>query len=118
MLSTGEAVCYSFVMGLVILFCRTLPFILFDRSADEKSGRGKRTFAFLSFVERVVPPIAMTVLACNAVSGPVKENPEQALPVLAASLFTALAQLWKRNAFLSIAGGTAVYMILKTVVLG
>ncbi|MDR1178463.1 MAG: AzlD domain-containing protein [Spirochaetaceae bacterium] len=113
MLSTGQAVYYSVAMGLVILLCRILPFILFGRSADEKGGTKKRTFAFLSFVERVVPPVAMTVLAFNAISGPVKENPEQALPVLSASLFTALAQLWKRNAFLSIAGGTAVYMLLR-----
>ncbi|MDR1429651.1 MAG: AzlD domain-containing protein [Spirochaetaceae bacterium] len=115
MLSTAQAVCYSFAMGLVILLCRTLPFILFGGKAGGKDGTGKRTAKFLSFIESIVPPTAMTVLAFNAISGPIKENPQNALPVLVAALFTALAQLWKRNALLSIAGGTAVYMLLRAV---
>jgi branched-subunit amino acid transport protein AzlD len=57
----------------------------------------------------------MTVLAVNAMSGPIRENPRTALPVLTASLFTALVHLWKRNSLLSILGGTAVYMILTKV---
>jgi branched-subunit amino acid transport protein AzlD len=32
--------------------------------------------------------------------------------VLAASVFTALTHLWRRNALISIIGGTLVYMVL------
>jgi branched-subunit amino acid transport protein AzlD len=116
MLNTGQALYYSFVMGLVILLCRILPFMIFGRSADEEGGTKRRTFRFLSFVERVVPPVAMTVLAFNALAAPLKETPGQALALLPAAIFTALAHLWKRNALLSIVGGTALYMILRAVV--
>jgi branched-subunit amino acid transport protein AzlD len=113
MLSSGQALFYSLLMGLVILVCRALPFILFHRTVDEKARGNTRGIRFLSFVERVLPPIAMTVLAFNAITSPVRENPEQVLPALLASLFTALAHLWKRNSLLSIAGGTALYMMLR-----
>lgn len=112
-MSTGEAVYYSAAMGLVILFCRALPFILFPRGAGEDEGAKKGTRRFLSFVERVVPPAAMTVLAFNAIAAPVKADFAQVLTVVPAALFTALAHLWKRNSLLSIVGGTALYMLLR-----
>ena len=111
MLSTASAVLYSFVMGLVILLCRALPFIIFGKQ-DPGGERRKKTDKFLSFVERVVPPVAMTVLACNAMVSPVREQYQKLLPVLAASAFTGLAHVWKRNSLISIAGGTALYIIL------
>jgi branched-subunit amino acid transport protein AzlD len=55
----------------------------------------------------------MTVLTCNAVGSAIKDDPALSIPVLAASAFTALAHLWKRNALLSIIGGVAVYMLLS-----
>jgi branched-subunit amino acid transport protein AzlD len=58
----------------------------------------------------------MTVLAFNTLAGSLKETPQQALALLPAAAFTALAQLWKRNALLSIVGGTALYMLLRAVV--
>jgi branched-subunit amino acid transport protein AzlD len=103
-------------MGLVILFCRALPFILFRKRPENERGANRGIHKFLSFVERVVPPVAMTVLAFNAVAGPLRETPRQALALLPAALFTALAHLWKRNALISIVGGTVLYMILKAAV--
>ena len=90
-------------MGAVILFCRALPFLFFKRTGSSR---------FADFVEKIVPPAAMTVLAFNALGAPFKENPRDGLLVLAASVFTALIHLWKRNTLLSILGGTAVYMLL------
>jgi branched-subunit amino acid transport protein AzlD len=54
----------------------------------------------------------MTVLACNSIAAPVKENPHAAVPVLSAAALSLVAQLWKGNFLLSILGGTALYMIL------
>jgi branched-subunit amino acid transport protein AzlD len=54
----------------------------------------------------------MTVLACNSIAAPVKEEPRTALPILSAAALSLLAQLWKGNFLLSILGGTALYMIL------
>jgi branched-subunit amino acid transport protein AzlD len=112
-LSLRDAFLYTFAMGLVIFLCRALPFMVF-RGRGGEGGRGK----FSRFVEQTVPRAAMTVLACNAVAGSLGERFSQGdisggIPVIAASAFTALVHLWKRNPLISIFGGTALYMILS-----
>ncbi|GHV35302.1 hypothetical protein AGMMS4952_27610 [Spirochaetia bacterium] len=103
-------------MGAVIFFCRVFPFIFFrEPKGGSKSEGGKASETFLSLVEKTAPPVAMTVLAFNALSGPIKDNVHASIPVLAAAAFTALTHLWKRNALISIIGGTVVYMVLSRV---
>ena len=104
-----EALGIVFAMGAVILFCRAFPFLFFG------GNNSSRRAALLDFVERIVPPAAMTVLAFNALGGAFYENPVDGLLVLAASVFTALVHVLKRNPLLSIFGGTALYMILLRV---
>ena len=100
--SVGEALILCFVMAAVIFFCRIFPFIFF---------RGKTgASVFLAFVEKTAPPVAMTVLAFNAL--PIKSSPREIIPAIAAAVLTALVHLWKRNTLLSICGGTALYMVL------
>jgi branched-subunit amino acid transport protein AzlD len=113
-------------MGVVILFCRAVPFLFFP-GGDKSSPRVK---AFLGFVERTVPRVVMTILAFTAIGsgflGETSTSPEgevsgflnDGILVLAASVFTALLHLWKRNSLVSIFGGTAVYMILQRIVQG
>ena len=115
--SLEEALGLVFAMGAVILFCRAFPFLFFFRNSfgGEKTGPSQ---AFLNFVEKIVPPAAMTVLAFNALGGAFRENPPDGLLVLAASVFTALIHLWKRNSLVSIFGGTALYMILQKIIIG
>ena len=108
-------------MGAVILFCRAFPFLFFGgKNSDvqnKDAGTGSlRKAAFLKFVEKTVPPVAMTVLAFNALGGAFTRTPESGLLVLAASGATALVHIWKRNPLLSIFGGTALYMILQRVI--
>jgi branched-subunit amino acid transport protein AzlD len=114
MLNVPQALLMTAVMGGVVLFCRVFPFLFF-RDRRRNAGIPGRTpgSRFLSLAEKAAPPVTMTVLAVNAMSGPLRENSHTAFPVLAASLFTALAHLWKRNSLLSILGGTAVYMVLS-----
>jgi branched-subunit amino acid transport protein AzlD len=110
---TAGAVVLSVGMGLVILFCRAFPFLFFRDRVRSRAGE-----RFLSFVEKVVPPAAMTVLAFNAIAGQLKEvlqagsGPGPGVSVLAASVLTALLHLWRRNPLVSIFGGTAAFMIL------
>ena len=107
-----EAIVYTFIMAAVIFFCRVFPFIFF-RGGKTDAVRENR---FLLFVERTAPPIAMTVLCFNAVSAPIKESLAGALPVISASLLTALLHLWKRNALLSIFSGTVLFMLIQRLV--
>ncbi|MDR1908748.1 MAG: AzlD domain-containing protein [Spirochaetaceae bacterium] len=128
MISVKAAVAYTFAAGCAVFLCRSLPFLIIrtkkggakttaeGESGAEPSRRGLD--AFLSLVERVVPPAAMTVLAVNSIAAPVKENPRSAVPVLAASALSLIAQFWKGNFLLSILGGTALYMVLTRVLGG
>ena len=111
----SEALLLTFVMGAVIFFCRAFPFLFFRESQSPNSNErdAQHRAAFLSFVEKTVPPVAMTVLAFNSIAAPVKGNLNEAIPVLTASIFTALVHLRKRNPLLSIFCGTALYMILE-----
>ena len=108
MTSHKEALGLVLAMGAVILFCRALPFLFLKRASP--SG-------LVDFVEKIVPPAAMTVLAFNALGASFKANPLDGLLVLAASALTALIHVWKRNTLLSILAGTAAYMVLLSFVL-
>jgi len=117
--SVNDALGIVFAMGAVILFCRAAPFLFFAGKKSQGNDAviaGSKKEAFLKFVEKTVPPVAMTVLAFNALGTSFRDNPKDGILVLAASVFTALVHLWKRNSLISIFGGTALYMILARVV--
>jgi branched-subunit amino acid transport protein AzlD len=116
--STTEALGMVLAMGAVVVFCRALPFLFFSRNANSvdngvrESERKKGAGAFLDFVEKVVPPVAMTVLAFNALGGAFRDGSSNGLLSLAAAAFTAVLHLWKGNYLISILGGTILYMII------
>ena len=69
----SEALILSIVMAVVIFFCRVFPFLFFREKTGAASGgtadseKGRKA-VFLAFVEKTVPPAAMTVLAFNALA--------------------------------------------------
>ena len=103
---SGEALILCIVMAAVIFFCRIFPFLFIRRGASARST------VFIAFVEKTVPPAAMTVLAFNSLAGPMKSNPLEIIPALAAAAITAAVHFWRRNPLISITGGTAAYMLL------
>lgn len=107
MLTLPQALIATFVMALVILLCRAVPFLFF------RGEGGKVRAAFIAFVERAVPPVAMTVLAFASIAGPLKSGWPHALPAVIAAVATAFLHLARRNTLLSIVGGTALYMALR-----
>ena len=96
---------------LIVLICagvtlalRVLPFLFFG-------GRGgvPRVIASLG---RALPAAIMAALVVYCMKGvPFGTFADGAKQLLAAACVVAL-HLWRRNTLLSIAGGTAVYMIL------
>jgi branched-subunit amino acid transport protein AzlD len=110
MIPAGTALLWIFAIAGAVFLCRVLPFFIFS----DKGAKGKITQAFLMFVEKVAPPVCMTVLAFNALASPAKAASSFAelVPLLAASAATAALHLWKRNALVSIFGGTALFMLL------
>jgi branched-subunit amino acid transport protein AzlD len=124
----GEALLLTAIMGAVIFFCRVCPFLFFrgkvsdngidgDKNINKDVRLKNRKAAFLDFVEKIVPPLAMTVLTFNALAGPIHENLRETIPVTAAAAFTVIVHLWRRNPLISIFGGTAVYMVLARTLL-
>ena len=110
--STEEAVVLVLAMGAVILFCRAVPFLLFSRENSGAREKSKGMVIFLDFVEKIVPPAAMTVLAFNALGGAFKGDLPDGVLVLIAAIFTAVLHLWKKNFLISILGGTILYILL------
>ena len=125
--SVGEAAALAGAMGAVIFFCRAFPFLFFSGPGLSRS-KGVKTI--LDFVERVVPPAAMTVLAFNAL-GPsfmdlaktffhsgshLSGEAGSAQAALVAAFLTVITYLWKRNPLLSIFGGTAAFMVLQRII--
>ena len=126
--SFNEAMRIVFAMGAVIFFCRAFPFLFFS---GVRSTRSKGTKTFLDFVERVTPPAVMTVLTFNALgpslknlaldlvrslaSSPLSMEFRGSLAIILAAILTALVHIWKRNALISIFGGTASFMILQRI---
>ncbi|MDR0324252.1 MAG: AzlD domain-containing protein [Treponema sp.] len=124
--SVTEAAIMICAMGAVIFFSRAFPFIFFSNTGNSRS-KGARIF--LDFIERIVPPAAMTVLAFNALgpsirdltknllslfsSSPVSGEFGNSSAVIIAAILTALIHIWKRNPLISIFAGTGIFMILQ-----
>ena len=103
MLSLGKAVLAACVMAAIVLFCRALPFLFFSR---------RKPPAALAFLESYMPALAMTVLAVSSYTGLDWKARGGGIPELIAGASVAALHLWKRNALLSILGGTILYMVL------
>jgi branched-subunit amino acid transport protein AzlD len=125
--SVSEALLLVVVMAAVIFFCRAFPFLFFrGKNSDTNKGSSipeiaispetelfqNRNSNFFAFVEKTIPPVAMTVLAFNALAGPVQTSSHELIPTFSAAAFTAIIHIWRRNPLISIFGGTALYMIL------
>ncbi len=105
MLSIGEAVAAVFVMAFVIIFCRAAPFLFFQKLGAHRRER------FIGFVERAVPPVAMTVLAISAVASTIKADNGTAVPSLLAVALAVSLHILKRNVLVSIGVSTLGYML-------
>ncbi len=96
------------VMAVVTLLLRALPFLLF--------GGSKKTPDYILYLGRVLPAaiISMLVVYCLRTMD-LRHAPFGAPELLAAAGVVGL-HVWKRNALVSILGGTVLYMFLVQVV--
>ena len=81
---------------------RYLPFLVF--SSD------KPTPPYIQYLGKALPSAVFAMLVVYCLKDIPLTGPTHALPELASVAITVLFHLWKRNMFLSMAVGTAVYM--------
>ena len=98
-----EALTAVLLMALVILGTRAFPFLLFSRRDPPK---------VLRFVERFIPSMVMAVLVVYCLKNIEWTVWPSGLREIAAILLVCVLHITKKNAMLSIFGGTAFYMIL------
>ena len=104
MLSTGHAVAAIAVMAAVTFLTRFLPFLLFDR--------GEAPPKIVLYLGRVLPPAIIAMLVVYCLRGVDLAGPAHGLPELLAAAAVVGLHLWRKNTLLSIAAGTALYMVL------
>jgi len=96
------------VMALVTAMIRFLPFIIF---------RGDRkTPAFITYLGTVLPCAVMAMLVVYCLKSVSFITISGWLPALAGILTVVILHIIKRNTLLSIISGTAVYMILISII--
>lgn len=83
---------------------RWLPFVLFPEHREPPK--------VVAYLGRVLPPAMMGLLVVYCLRGVDLFSGSHGLPEAIAVAVIVALHLWKRNVLLSIAGGTAVYMLL------
>jgi len=104
MLGMTEVLIAAAVMAFIIVACRALPFLFLA---------GRKPPSWLGFVEAYMPAIAMMVLAVSSYTSIDWAAPARSLVAAAAGCAVILLHLWKRNALVSIVGGTILYLLLS-----
>lgn len=104
-----EYVLLAILLAAVITFAlRALPFLIFhgERKMPE----------FLVKLGVVLPAAIMAVLIVYCLKDIAVDWKANALPKILAVLTVGISYKWKHNTFISIAAGTAVYMILIRII--
>lgn len=107
MTSLSQALIATVLMALVTLATRAFPFLLFSRRDPP---------AILKFVEKFIPPMVMAVLVIYSLKDISWTVLPSGLREIGALILVTILHLWKKNAMLSIFGGTALYMILLRII--
>ena len=96
------------ILSGITLLLRALPFLIFPA--------GRPIPAAVRYLGRVLPPALIGMLVVYCLKGTTVTTYPYGLPELIAICAVCALHLWKRNALLSIGGGTVLYMLLVQLV--
>lgn len=96
------------ILGIVTIFSRALPFVLFPS--------GKETPGVVKYLGEALPYACMAMLVVYCFKNVNVFDTPHGLPELIAGIFVIAIHKWKHNLLLSIIGGTALYMLLVQVI--
>jgi len=92
------------IIVVVTVLTRALPFILFPT--------GKKTPQIITYLGTALPYACIAMLVVYCYKGIDVMSVSGWLPELIAGIFVIVIHKWRHNLLLSIAGGTALYMVL------
>lgn len=99
-----QFVCFVLILALATALTRCLPFWIFDREASRPK--------IIDYLGKTLPAAMMGLLVVYCFKDLNFREMHELLPALCASACVVFLHLWKKNTMLSIAAGTAVYMVL------
>ena len=91
------------VVALVTFALRAFPFLLFA---------GKPLPPTVKYLGKVLPPSIMTILVVYCLRGTEIASSPHGLPELISCALVVILQAVKKNMYISIVAGTAIYMLL------
>lgn len=97
-----------FIIALVTILIRFLPFIIF--------ANGRKTPEVVTYLGKVLPFAIIGMLVVYCLKDIDVLGSTHGLPELIASMFVIVLHVWKKNILLSILLGTILYMVLVQVV--
>ena len=103
-LTNVQALIIILVVSLGTQMTRWLPFVLFPEQKEPP--------AVVAYLGKVLPPAMMGLLTVYCFKNVSWLSGTHGAPELLASAAVVGLHLWKRNVLFSIAGGTALYMVL------
>lgn len=102
-LQPAEFLLVILTLGAVTFATRAVPFLLFGR---------RRAPKVVLYLGHVLPPAIMATLVVYSLKDVSFMAGSHGLPELIACALVVILHLWKRNALISIFGGTIAYMLL------
>ncbi len=93
-------------MTIIIFTLRYFPFAFFSKRTPPP---------IFTYVGKYLPPMVMAILIVYSLQAIDFSARPYGLAHLAGCFFTIVAHLWKKNAMISIFGGTIVYMLINNV---
>ena len=103
-LTTVQILAIILAVSLGTQITRWLPFLLFPESKQPPKG--------VLYLGKVLPPAMMGLLVVYCFKNVSWLSGSHGAPELLATAAVVGLHLWKKNVLLSIAGGTALYMVL------
>lgn len=107
-LSGSTLILSILLMAAILYFTRAFPFLVF--------GRGRRPNRLVLYLGSVLPPAIIALLVVYCLKEVAITSFPYGLPEVIAGIVVWMLHSWKGSALLSIAGGTALYMVLIQVV--
>lgn len=101
-IDVGRSIAIIAICALVTFLERYLPFAIFGR---------REVPSLVKYLGKILPMAVIAALVIYCLRGITFSAPSGFVPSLVAAAVTALLHLWRGNTLLSVAGGTAVYML-------